>query len=55
MPIAKIQDFCVTVIILGNKTDTYFVKSMGVLLTNLKLQHTSFTIQVAKMVPNLHI
>ena len=55
MPIVNTQDFCVTVTILGNKTNTQFVKNSYVLLTKLHSQHHFFPIEMSKMLPKLNV
>ena len=54
MQIVKIQDFCVILTILRNKTNTHLVKKLETLLTKFWLQH-KFTIQVAELLLNLCI
>ena len=54
MPIVNAQDFCFTVTILGNKTNTQFVENSYELLTKFYSQH-NFTIEVSKMLPKSNV
>ena len=54
MPIVNTQDICVTVTILGNKTNTHIVKNSYVLLTKFHSQH-NFTIEMSKMLPKSNV